>query len=212
MSASHRRSIAWTLAVCAVLATGCSSQRTTATPAVNEGASTAGADPQAALRAWAMYSADEPPISSPREYAEYSQLIATGTVQEFADGRIFFAESLKDPEGIPNLVMQVHVDDYIKGEPAPDDAIYVELPQVVSVEEVNEAIPAHTKVAIYLESAPIETERFIVGNDNAGFPQGEKLWRPVGSEALILETETGLVIPLGHTVKKDGVLQSQLPR
>ncbi len=210
MSASHRRSIAWTLAVCAALATGCSSL-STGTP-VNESASTAGANPQAALRAWAMYSADEAPISSPREYAEYSQLIATGTVQEFVDGRIFFAESLEDPEGIPNLVMRVHVDDYIKGEPAPDDLIYVELPRVVSVEEVNEAIPAHTKVAIYLESAPIESERFIVGNDNAGFPQGEKLWRPVGTEALILETETGgLVFPLGHTVKKDGVLQSQLP-
>lgn len=156
----------------------------------------AGVDVQQAARAFRVFT-DEVPVDSPVEYLPRAKLVVTGTVKDFTLGRIMDAEDISSPLAAPRVTMQVATTEVIKGEMAPGDMTYVELPlNGYDVEHFKEVLPPGTSVGLYLWPANLEGGELIVGNESAGLPPGSQLWVPSGSEAIVVATgETGVLLP-----------------
>lgn len=143
----------------------------------------------------------------------YIEVAVTGTIESIKGGPIWQAESPDDAEAIPSLVLEVLVQEVLKGQDTTvDDRVYVEMLMLYPLENYVSALPQGTTVALYLEPGRVETENFAIGNDDAGRPPGEPLWSP-GPEGIVIadgETE-GIVTPLLQEVDRETTFEESLP-
>jgi hypothetical protein len=171
-------------------------------------------NPTQVAKLWPISYRYVPHDSSAQLMAEpYIELAVVGTIQNVANGPIWYAESPEAAEAVPTVVVEVLVQEVLKGEAgAVGESVYLQLHMLNTLEEYNSALPQGTTVAAYLEPGGEETPQFIIGNDSAGRPAGELLWRP-GPEGLVVadgETE-GIVLPLLQEVDQGTTFEEALP-
>ncbi len=157
---------------------------------------------------------DYSPFDSPTELADIPEieLVVSGRVVGFAEGPIYSAASIDDPQAEAAVVMSVLVEEVFKGEPASSGTVHVVLERCDPLKAYSMALPAGTRVGLYLEAAPLEEDDVPVLHDDAGRPAGEPLWRS-GPQALIVADgeNDGVVLPLLRQIMPQADFEDQLP-
>lgn len=165
-----------------------------------------------ALEAFAGLSFDYDPFRTPADLSEEAEIVLTGRVAEFTDGRELVVTGTNRPSG-SSVVLVVKSPRVILGERS-DTAIYVELPnpEGKTPEEYNDLIPAETSVLVYLERAWDGTDPAdeSLKDAGAGRPDGSPLYRPVNPQSLILQAGDSLVWPL-LGAEKSGSIEEAAP-
>ncbi len=135
-------------------------------------------------------STDYDPVQSPRELAEYSDLVVTGRVAGVIPGR--------SVAGLETVTFVVPVDDEVTDAAKPA-VVHVEMsiPGSLPANEISRHVPRDLQVAFFLVEAPSNAQMPIV-DERAGRLAGQPLYVPVNPQGFWVAEAGRVLQPLEH--------------
>lgn len=192
---AHRRIAAAAAAAALVLAgTACGGNATEQQAAVDADQRAAG-DADRFVSLFEGFSADYEPANSPKQLAEWSELVVSGTIEKVSDGRVYNAD---DMGGAPTISIQVKVTDIRKGT-LPDGAdgrVHVEFYATYGrkAAEYDRVAPRDVEVLLYLNRSPVAgTKPHRIQDPGRGRPSGQPLWRLTTPQGFLMKSDEGVM-------------------
>ncbi|MBT2596854.1 hypothetical protein [Arthrobacter sp. ISL-72] len=148
------------------------------------------------LGAFNGLSYDYDPFRSPNQLAEHSELVISGTVAGFREGRSLALAGNEQVVGSKSVVLVLTDITTARGDLADgnDGHIYVELrnPGHPDPSYYDRAFPSGALVVAYLVPAPTEQPRADIDETYAsrraaGLPDGQRLYMPTNPQSLIMQ-------------------------
>lgn len=217
---NHRATHGFLAVLVACAAAGCQtepsgSQRPETHTAAKEARHTADIDPARVKDLWRFTDYRFIWLSSPRELFKFDkiQFAVAGRVAGFAEGPIYDAQFEGDEAAERNVVMAIDVDKTWRGPRPKDGRVYVVMPAgPQSPDYFSQELPNGTRVAAYLQPAPVADDHVRIDNPDAGRPPGSPLWLASPQGLFVDEgDELGVVFPLAKERKPKAKFEDLTP-
>lgn len=159
------------------------------------------------------YSADYEPAKSPRELAEWSELVVAGRMVSVIEGRVF-GTARGAPGAGSTVVLEVEVSSVEKGElPAGSNGrVYVEFDSSYRrpAADYNRVTPKDVDVLLYLVRAPLTgSANEPIQDEDAGRPDGQPLWWITTPQGFLIEDDARNVTQVREFHNYSGVALEQ---
>lgn len=149
------------------------------------------------VRLFDGFSADYEPANSPKQLAEWSELVVSGSIEKVSDGRVHGDEN-EPLSAAPTISVQVKVTNARKGTlpDGSDGRVHVEFYATHGrkAAEYDRVAPRDVEVLLYLNRSPAAgTKTNPIQHPDRGRPDGQPLWRLTTPQGFLMKSDEGVV-------------------